>query len=189
MKDYEIAAEKLATLCTETGLTVSWEFVPFSQSRNKDSDSPSLNWRACVTLRGRPIAGLESVDYMQGCGHAPAHKGKAWQDNRFLKARAVALECETGRIAKRELGGHREPCASRNPIPQPSTVDLLSSLAMDSSAIDHATYESWADDFGYDVDSRKGESIYRACLSIALALRAALGESTMADIRDLAGEL
>ena len=61
----------------------------------------------------------------------------------------------------------------------PNPLDVLYSLAMDSSVLDHATFESWASEFGYDTDSRSAESIYRACLEIALKLRAAMGDSGM----------
>ena len=35
----------------------------------------------------------------------------------------------------------------------------------------------WAKDFGYDTDSRKAETTYRACLEIALQLRNGIGEA------------
>lgn len=47
----------------------------------------------------------------------------------------------------------------------PQLDDILQCLHTDAScASDCGSFESWADDFGYDSDSRKAESIYKACL-------------------------
>lgn len=67
----------------------------------------------------------------------------------------------------------------------PDPLDVLYSLTMDSSVLDHATFESWASEFGYDVDSRSAESTYRACLDIALKMRAALGDSGMERLAEI----
>ncbi|TIW00620.1 MAG: hypothetical protein E5V77_09360 [Mesorhizobium sp.] len=72
---------------------------------------------------------------------------------------------------------------TRKPIPAPSIGDVLQSLARDSDVLDAGGFESWAADYGYDTDSRAAESIYRACLEIAMKLRAGLGESLLAEIR------
>jgi hypothetical protein len=100
----------------------------------------------------------------------------------------VAIEIETGR---RALGGvlHPEPRASREPVPPPSLADVLGSLLLDASAIDHPTFESWAGDYGYSEDSRSAEAVYRACLAHALALRSALGDDVLSAMRELAAEL
>jgi len=59
---------------------------------------------------------------------------------------------------------------------EPTTADVLACLCSDASAAD-ASFESWAADMGYDTDSRKAESIYRACCAIAPRLRRFLGDS------------
>lgn len=51
--------------------------------------------------------------------------------------------------------------------------------------LDSSTFEEWANEFGYDPDSRKAEVIYRACLEIALKLRNGLGEDRLRDLREL----
>lgn len=71
---------------------------------------------------------------------------------------------------------------SRDEI-MPDSLDVIYSLLRDGDAIDSPTYESWAEGNGYDTDSRKGESIYRACLEIGLKLRAALGEAGLEKLR------
>jgi len=71
---------------------------------------------------------------------------------------------------------------ARTPI-LPDSVDVLSSLLMDAGAIDSGSFEEWARDTGYDTDSRKAESAYRACMATAVALRAALGNDTFETLR------
>lgn len=52
-------------------------------------------------------------------------------------------------------------------------------------------FENWASEYGYDTDSRKAESIYQACLDIALKLRGdialklrgAIGDSGMVELQ------
>jgi hypothetical protein len=55
---------------------------------------------------------------------------------------------------------------------------------MDSDVFNYSSFEEWASTFGYDADSRKGESIYRTCLDIALKLRNAIGEDGLQKLRE-----
>lgn len=59
----------------------------------------------------------------------------------------------------------------------PDAESVIYSLTMDSDVLNYGTFEDWAETFGYETDSRSAESTYRACLEIALKLRAAIGES------------
>ena len=63
-------------------------------------------------------------------------------------------------------------------------ADVLHSLVSDSDVLNYNSFESWASELGYDLDSRKAEGIYRACLSFSLALRNGLGEQLLADLRE-----
>jgi hypothetical protein len=65
---------------------------------------------------------------------------------------------------------------------------VVASLASDSNVLDYATYEDWGSELGFDPDSRKGEAIYRQCLTLALRLRAALGDGALTALREVAGE-
>jgi hypothetical protein len=58
----------------------------------------------------------------------------------------------------------------------PSAADVLMSVVSDAAGVEGRTFEEWADDFGIDTDSRKGEKIYNACKAIAPEVRAFLGE-------------
>ena len=148
-------------LLSDMGLSRALKFVPFSQSRNATEKHPSLNWKVTLQHKGRDIL---STDYMQGCAHCRAYKQG---DNTVRRDQMVRAECETGINAK-----------------TPDLRDIMYSLVMDSDVIDYPSFEEWASNFGYETDSRKAEAIYRACLDIALKLRAALGDDGLAKLRE-----
>lgn len=160
------------------GLSVKSEFVPFSKSRNagevkgKGPKDMSLNWRVTLQKDGQDLL---TTDYSAGIGHCPSYKQTM---NRF-EAERVVFECERGR---RAFGEHF--IQGKGSVLEPDAADVVYGLLMDASALDSPTYEQWAGEFGYDKDSRKGEAIYRACLEIALKLRAALGERVLSELRE-----
>lgn len=151
------------------GLSVESVFVPWSQSRKFKKGAKlldrSLNWRVTVKRHGDDIL---SCDYSAGIGHVPSYKYYGMAD----LGKAVEFELEHGREAK-----------SGKPIMSDAT-DVLASLVIDSGAIDSADFEEWANDLGYDTDSRKAEAIYRACLEIGLKLRVELGDDGLQRLRE-----
>lgn len=162
------------------GYDMRAEFVPFSKSRNAKPDKGgeiwrSLNWQVTLTRNGRDIL---TTDYSAGEAHCPSNKQGAQQTADY-RAR-VDYELEHGKTA------HEYPYAivGGKPI-LPKLADVLSSLILDSSVLDAGGFEDWAGDFGYDTDSREAERIYRACLDLALKLRAGLGETELQRLRDL----
>ena len=66
----------------------------------------------------------------------------------------------------------------------PTLRHVLGSLILDASAIDAGNFENWADEYGYDKDSRAAEAIYNACVKTGLQLRAMLGDSRLAALRE-----
>lgn len=51
----------------------------------------------------------------------------------------------------------------------PETHEVVSCIAMDSlSAINAKNFEDWAEEFGYDTDSRKAEKTYKKCVKQGL---------------------
>lgn len=124
-----------------------------------------------------------------GYTYRQASPGEALKQYQEALARA---ECESGltmRLGKwgqnpgfEPIGG-RPGSTQKNRRIEPNPVDVLYSLTMDSDVLDSGGFEEWAACFGYDTDSRKAESIYRACLEIALQMRAAFGDSGMAALQ------
>lgn len=173
-----MAQDEMRAAVAELGLTMDAVFVPFSKSRNAASKDPSLNWKITIKRNGREVL---TTDYMQGSGHCPAYK----TPDRYAKARMIAYECEHGVSAW--LAPSSDTVLGRRGKPiLPEIGDVFYSLVIDAGAIDHATFEDWASDFGYDTDSRSAEATYRACLEIALKLRAALGDDGLNKLREAA---
>lgn len=170
---------KLQAAMKRHGITITAEFVPWSQSRSAVKSPKladyNLNWRVTLAKDGREIV---TTDYGAGQGHCPSYKqGARWTSD---YAASIKWECENG---AKYMSWHSTTRA--DPI-LPDSADVLASLLMDSGVLDSSNFEEWASDLGYDTDSRKAESIYRACLEIALKMRNGLGESVLADLRESA---
>ena len=174
----------IAAVIAGLGLTLEAKFVPFSQSRNKAEKHRSLNWTVTVKRNGRDVL---STDYSAGIAHCPSYDKKppaAWdRPARMWPGMVAEFETESGFQAApfTAWGGLRANKAK--PI-LPDAVDVFYSLTMDSGVLDAGSFEDWASEYGYDSDSRQAEKTYRACLDIALKLRAAIGDSGMATLRD-----
>lgn len=189
-----MAKAELQQAIADLGLTVTAEFVPFSQSRHAKKDAKvndrSLNWRVSLKRMAyfdeqdgvapgyRPGSErtLLTTDYSAGIGHCPSYKqGRLSVD----EAEAITRETETGKPARiyRTAGG---------PKILPDTLDVIHSLVSDADVLNYSTFEDWASDTGYDTDSRKAEAIYRECLKLALALRNGLGDEGLKRLQDAA---
>jgi hypothetical protein len=182
--------EDRKALLARLGITMTAEFVPWSQSRNSkraDIDGKpwlSLNWRVTLLKRNTghgpsaTPAPILTTEYGAGVGHCPAYKApvsRLGHQHSVMRHEAIMREIETGRPAS-GLDGSK-------PF-MPDVLDVVASLLMDSEAIDCGTFEEWASNLGYDTDSRKAEATYRACLEIGLKLRAALGDTALAELRE-----
>ncbi len=167
MADY---AAEIARIVPD--LSYSAEFVPFSCSRNAHESRPSLNWKITLTTP----RGKLTTDYMQGVGHLP---GDACGFRTVHNSEYERFACEYGK-----WGGYdRHPLGSAR-LPRPALTDILSSLLSDAEALDYASFDQWADDLGFDADSRKAEAIYRACLDIGLSLRRMIGDVAITELRE-----
>lgn len=206
------AKSALAAFMEKHGLTIKAEFVPWSQSRSKGDTMEgytvggkpaarySLNWRVTLLKRAyvydgpsfkdAPPREILTTDYMAGIAHIPGWRTFQKYERLAAGNEAIRLACEEGRC----LDGLRLHSMTRGltGVPgyvMPDSVGVFSSLCMDVDVIDYANYESWAGEFGYDSDSRKGEAVYRACLEIALKLRAALGDEALTEAREISRHL
>lgn len=169
----EQAAEARKALYTEIGLNYAATFVPQSVSRNAGEKRPTINWRVSLTTK----SGSLTTDYMQGIGHIPGY----YTSNSRSNDRA-SLEWSAANKGKYWQNGRTYHELS---LPAPALDDVLYSLISDSAAIDAGCFEYWAEEYGYDTDSREAEATYRACLEIAQQLRTVLGYSVMSKLREL----
>jgi hypothetical protein len=66
----------------------------------------------------------------------------------------------------------------------PELRDVFYSLLMDAEAYSMG-FEEWADNFGYDRDSRKAESTYNECAAIGRSLAARLSPAEIDRLREV----
>lgn len=182
----ESPKQRIERVAGELKLRMTAVFVPWSQSRNAGEKYPSLNWKVALSkirgIDGEARKFLET-DYMAGAGHCPSYRQHEDKDS-LVK---VEWECENGRAAGRvDYHGRDYTVQAKHPKQElkPELADVVSSLVLDSDVLDRDSFEEWAVDCGYDVDSRKAEKIYRDCLNIALKMRNALGEDGLAKLRE-----
>lgn len=68
----------------------------------------------------------------------------------------------------------------------PELTDVLYSLLLDIGGLDNAgTFEDWANDMGYDEDSRKAERIYKACQEIQSRMLLLFNLAELSDLQEL----
>lgn len=146
------------------GMTYTATFLPMKQPA-QTVKNPQLHWH--ITLAsGNANA---TFPYSQGCGHVKGYKQS--HATRYDSAQANARyrkACETGLVQITEFA---------QPIPQPApdVLDVLYCLVSDASVRHSVAYEEWAPENGYDIDSRKGEEVYRACQKQTTDLMRVLG--------------
>jgi hypothetical protein len=167
--------------------TIKYEtkFVPYSKVSTERKagwggvgrgNQPRLFLSWVVTING------ESFEYSAGIGHisnpelAKAALKLGWT---IYEKDAITAWVE-GRwlpITNSVLGAQpfdKLPANSPRRQAPPALADVLSSLLLDSSALG-AKFEEWADNFGYDKDSREAERIYNASRDNSYRLFRALG--------------
>lgn len=64
----------------------------------------------------------------------------------------------------------------------PQLPEVLPCLQLDSNVLQYGNFEQWADDLGYDQNSRSAEKIYNQCLKNTLQFRAFLGETVFNEL-------
>ena len=144
---------KVTQYVKECGVEYSAMFIPQSRSRNAADKDKSINW--LVTLKNDRA--VLNTDYSQGIGHIP-HIPKDVRPRTNDHYHCEHEAAEKGRYYPKQLNSFM----GSRPIPAPSVADVVHSLLLDSSVLDHDSYESWAAECGYDEDSREGERIYQA---------------------------
>jgi hypothetical protein len=169
----DISKER-ADFISSLGLDYKALFVPFSKSRNAGDKDNSLNWLIALSSGRRSL----SIHSTQGIGHLSGYKMSFNHRMSVDDNNTITRSVETGVVFSLAAA-----CAVAQPAPE--LEEVLYSLVMDSSVLDAGTFEEWADDYGYDTDSRKAEATYRGCLENALTLRAMIGDEALQKLREL----
>lgn len=154
--------EQYEEIIKNLGLEIKTKFVPFSVSRNSEEDNKSLNWKVTISSGKNKI----TVDYSKGVGHLPYPQtsfGVTNYQKRMINE-AIDSAVETGVAKKLTVVDKDVKFLPGNAVfPDPNLQEVLYSLSSDSDVRHYLTYEQWAPELGYDLDSRKGEKIYEDC--------------------------
>lgn len=200
--DYQALKTAVNKWALKNGISFTAEFVPQQLSRNSAEKGPSINWRVTIARNKRGMA----TDYTQGIGHVPG-----WPQYYKLRNALVKHQHALGELASEKgkyfaSGEKLEPASTARlerwlfgespnygvcelDLPKPDFANVLQGLVMDSEGVEVDTFEEWADNYGYDTDSRKAEKIYEACREIARDLRRVLGQKLIDEARELTKEL
>lgn len=161
----------------DAGIDITSTFIPFSASRKAKPgatiEDMSLNWKVAFSKNGESF----TVDYSKGAGHCPSYRQGARVTKEY--ATSIKAECETGHEAKLSGVGALAYHAMITLWPD----EVIECLIMDSGVLEQPSFESWADGYGYDRDSRKAEAIYQECLKQALEIRAIFGYELIEELR------
>jgi hypothetical protein len=173
MTDQELAIQETLD---KMGIHFNAKFVPYTQTeagkeRHPEKNRlPSLNWKVDVYHGDMCI--MRDVPYMMGAGNAPImkrlKKNFAAYNLTVDEESQLWMECETG-ITRHGTRGKIEP----------NLVDFVWCLVMETDVLNYFSFEDWAPDMGYDVDSRSAEKIYRKVLEQALAFRNGIGQENL----------
>lgn len=90
----------------------------------------------------------------------------------------VFIRHQAGDERRESFGYHMGSGIKRGP----KLNELLRSLVLDASALDYCCFEDWANDYGYDIDSRKAERLYQECLSMGQWLRMLFGKDKFIEL-------
>lgn len=182
--------EQYNELIAELGLEIKNKFVPFSVSKNAEEKNKSINWKVTISAKNKNKIIL---DYSQGVGHLPYPQTILGCTNYQKKVveEAILVAVETG-IAKKIIFKDKDVKISigNNEIPFPTLKEVLYCLVSEANVRESLVYEDWANDYGYDPDSRKGKKIYEACKKQTSDLLKVLGsESNLDKIQEIIYEL
>ena len=113
--------------------------------------------------------------YSAGKGYCPSYRQRPSVDDQ----EEIDFEIATGNRATRR--GSLGIVPGKPILPDP--CDVLYSLGREAeSVLDSGGFEDWADELGYNPDSRQAEEVYRLSLEQSLKLRAAIGPSALDEL-------
>ncbi len=157
------------------GLSMESVFVPWSKSRSYKPDAKlsdySLNWNVTIRKNGKAIL---TTPYTAGIGHCQTKLSSFHHKPTIFEENCIVAECEG-----------KYTCEGKLFDSKPKFHDVMASIVLDSDAIDYGNFEDWANNNGCDTDSRKAEATYKSCLEHALALRLAVGDQGLQQLREV----
>jgi len=172
---------QLESVIEQLGLTYTATFVPTKQPA-ETVRHPELHWVCTLTKGHRHM----TIPYRQGCAHVIGyqHYHKNPYERR-LHDKMIRTACETGKyvIHKRAWLGELF-IQSKAAQPAPKLADVLYCLVLDACVLDTSRFEEWAENFGYDTDSREAEKTYRQCIEQSLQFKNLIGQAALDTLKE-----
>ena len=170
--------QQIRDFMTDLGLTYSAVFRPVLQPEDT-VPNPVLHWIVTLTIGKASM----QADYTEGMGHIEGYQ--AFHKTKYDKRVAMKCyrhTCETGKLYRPlSVGLYWRSIIGTQPAPD--VLDVLYCLATDSESLQYTSYESWAAEFGYNEDSRKGEQAYIKCVQQSVRFGSLLGFPNLEKLR------
>ncbi len=157
-----------------------------------DGDWPCIAYDITLRFKDKTVI---STQYKLGVGHVEWSKARpdsfAMQWSIDEQSLLYTLERHPRAVLK-DKQAHANVAAklARKQGVKPGLADVMHSLLLDGEPFFNAqSFEDWADEFGYDKDSRKAEATYRECDATGRKLAANVPAETLAKVRELVQDL
>lgn len=183
--------ETLATIADRLGITIEssaprGEVEPAQSKGSKPW--PHIAYDVTLKRNGRSVW---SGPYRLGVGHVTIPKRFEDNPRGLEKDEVYALNTLRAKpyatLADPALAASVAAKLAKVQKVTPKLTDVVYSLLMDGSAyFDAATFEDWCDEYGYDTDSRKAETIWKTCDEIGRNLARAFTLQELGELREAA---
>lgn len=178
--------DNLKQLIATLGIKVGIVSAPFNP--NMENSEEMFHWACTLSSDANPSAVLNLI-YSTGGGHLRARTkplnyrfdGASFKEFSEIKNNPRNYYYDFKVKAYRPFYG-RSTVWMSNLIdsilePAPPTVEqILDTLLMEAEALNYDSFEDWANDMGYDTDSRKALAIFEVCRKQGRQLQVLLGE-------------
>lgn len=95
----------------------------------------------------------------------------------------------SGKFKNKQLEADAAAWLAKDQKVKPNPMEVLARICEEATTATESTFEQWAGDFGYDLDSRQAESVYRDCQKHYTGLIQLLGRDNMEKLCLIAQQL
>ncbi len=188
MKTSSETAANFASLLSRMGVTMQ---ASSGLAQTKD-EWERIGFQCALSRNGKPFW---NGPYSVGLGHVkmPSSSGMflgltGEESNLF-----ETLKCKPNAKVKPEYMTVKLSLYSKLAARQkltPSLTDVMHSLLMDGEAsFNGESFEGWCSNYGYDTDSRKAETTWRACMETGHAIRRAFSADEVSELQEASQDL
>lgn len=163
LPDYKIAAAELAQLWEKTGLKATISGITAKVERENNRPNGWAHVACTVNFFDKNGKERGSIEWKMGTGcidwkktEKPAPGSSLFPLWDAMKARQTLNADDQAKIAGYYLHHFADKARA-------GAAEVLGFAAREGRDACSQSFESWANEYGYDTDSRRAEEIYRAC--------------------------